>query len=245
MEAFTSTSPATPTLVRSFSRCPPLAAFDMRNDREEEACRAFNAAVLKEIRQLSREGLRGVVLSSRWPLEVAEHNEVVAGNAAADGSDTEFRMSDWAVSLATTVQQLTSLGLKVVVVAPTPQMSYDIPSCLARRTADECDIDRYTVDAQRRPIMRVLRDLDSRWSSVTVFDPIGMLCDRTTCFVERAGRILFRDDDHLTATASRELLPAARASLRWATTPVDPRTIDPGARRAAISERVSRQARAQ
>jgi len=177
--------------------------------------------VLLEIAQLRNEGLRGVVLSSRWlgaftspPYEVAAG----AGDHDSD-ADPSVQGTEGALALASTIRRLTSLGLKVLIMAPTPQMRYDIPSCLARRNPDQCDVDRSTIDGQRRAVMQLFLHLASRSPNVRVFDPIDSLCSSTTCFAARDGRVIYRDDDHITATASRGLLPAASTSLRWVSAP--------------------------
>jgi len=174
IQAFAESHPSMPALVRSFSRCPPLADFANADRRVEESCRAFNAAVLAEARALHARGLRGVVLSGRW-LRVLTSPEA-------------------AQSLATTVSQLVKSGLRVVIVAPIPEPPYDVPGCLARMTPERCDLPRSVADAQRAGAMRLLAGIEARYPGVRVLDFLDALCDRDSCRAERGDVILYRDE---------------------------------------------------
>jgi peptidoglycan/LPS O-acetylase OafA/YrhL len=214
LEVFAATSPTAPTiLARSFVRCPPVPDYPTRDERRRRACNAFNAAVLAEIRALTDSGLRGVVLSGRW-LRVFRAPRLA--EIESSKGEPVLRAPDVAGSLAATVAELSTLGLNVLIIAPMPEMRYDVPSCLARRDADRCEVDRAMVERQRHAVMTLLHAIAAGRPNVRIFDPLGALCDADSCFVERDGSPLFVDDDHLTATASRSLLPAARESLTWA-----------------------------
>jgi peptidoglycan/LPS O-acetylase OafA/YrhL len=216
-QAFAQASPSTPILSRSFARCPPLAAYPKRDARDEAACAAFNDALLAEAARLREGGLRGVVLAGRWLRVFAAPrlDRVRPGAGAAAGALGHPELAD---SLAMTVKRLTALGLRVVIVGPVPEMPYDVPACLARRDPAQCNAPRSAVDAQRGEVMRLLRDIERRQAGVRVIDLIDSLCDAKTCFATRGGEILYVDDDHLSAGASRALLPAVRETFLDAAT---------------------------
>jgi len=218
MQAFAESQPAMPVLVRSFSRCPPVSGFVHDDARVQAGCRAFNAAVLAEARTLHRRGLEGVVLSGRW-LRVFGAPELDRMRGAAGTRSAGLASPGLAEGLEDMVGRLTSAGLEVVIVAPLPELPYDVPGCLARRPPEQCDVERTVADAQRRDVMRLLEGIRQRFVGVQILDFMGRVCDVATCYAERGGEIYFRDDHHLTARASRELLPAARAALAEAATP--------------------------
>jgi hypothetical protein len=118
--------------------------------------------------------------------------------------------------LRTTIAR--ALGLRVLLVAPMPEMRFDIPDCFARNVAlpAACDVPRAQVDANRRDFVRTLNEIAASDSGVRVWDPIDELCDARTCFASRGAELLFHDDTHLSAAAARELYPSAAAALRWA-----------------------------
>ena len=152
MQAFGASSPATPVLSRSFSRCPP-ASVDIWNDpREEAACLAFNAAVLAEARSLRGQGLQGVVLSARW-LRLFGAPRLYPTDAGPGLAGRGLDSPELAAALESTVRKLTMAGLQVLVVAPIPEMPYDVPGCIARRGTGRCDLQRTAVRGAeaRRP----------------------------------------------------------------------------------------------
>jgi peptidoglycan/LPS O-acetylase OafA/YrhL len=212
MQAFAASSPATPTLSRSFPRCPPFAFYDKRNAQDEAACHAFNAAVLAEIRELRAHGLKAVVLSAHW-LRVFKAPRVFKIRTTTGAINPGLASPELASSLSETVERLRALGLRVVIVAPLPEMPYDVPDCLARRNSDQCNISRAVIDIQRRDVMRLLEGVQARFQNVRILDLIESVCDTRTCFAARDERILYVDDDHLSASASRSLLPAVRETL--------------------------------
>jgi hypothetical protein len=217
MQALAATSPDTPVVVRAFAACPPLAHYPDPNPRERVACSAFNAAVLAEISELSTRGLRGVVLAGRW-LRVFRAPQLRQMDSDPAGLVPALKAPGLAESLEAVVEQLSSLGLKVLIVAPIPEMRYDVPYCLARRAPSDCDVERSVIERQRRDVMEILVAIQDHRANVRIFDAIDALCDATTCYARRGDLIVFRDDDHLTPSASRGLLPYASGSLAWLAT---------------------------
>jgi hypothetical protein len=67
--------------------------------------------------------------------------------------------------------------------------------------------------------MKILVAVRDNRPNVRIYDALDALCDATTCFARRGNRVVFRDDDHLTPSASRELLPYASESLTWLAAP--------------------------
>ena len=137
--------------------------------------------------------------------------------AAADGT-ARLAHPEVAEGLGQVVAELTGLGLAVVIVAPLPELPYDAPACLARRPAADCDAARPAALAQRAEVMRLLASA-ARVSGVQVLDFFDAVCDAAACRAARGSDIHFRDDHHLTAAASRGLLPRAQDALARAAAP--------------------------
>src|SRR5690606_24015865 len=102
-----------------------------------------------------------------------------------------------AMQLSATVERLVALGLKVALVAPLPEMPFDVPACLAREPPHRCEVPRQAVDAQRSRVMALLYDIEKRDANVKVVDFIDQLCDEASCFASRDGVVLYADDNHL------------------------------------------------
>ena len=47
--------------------------------------------------------------------------------------------------------------------------------------------------------------MKKEFSGLRVFDPFPYLCDATACYAERDGRLLYQDDNHLSAEESAYL----------------------------------------
>jgi peptidoglycan/LPS O-acetylase OafA/YrhL len=214
MEAFARENPASPVLVRSFSRCPPVAGFSDEDETVEAGCRAFNRAVLAEFAALRAQGLEGVVLAGRWLRAFG-----APALEAAAGGKAGLARPEVAEGLAQTVAELTGLGLAVVIVAPLPELPYDAPACLARRPATECDAPRPAALTQRAEVMRLLASVARGAPRVQVLDFFDSVCDVAACRAARGSDIYFRDDHHLTAAASGGLLPRAQDALTKAAAP--------------------------
>jgi len=216
LQAFSAERRDVAFLARSFSGCTPVVPPLGQELDDHPACRDFDAAVYREIVVLRSHGLRGVVLSARW-LRRSEPQEEARVAMAEDAAGTIAIAESHRRVLDRTIRGLTELGLRVVVVAPIPNWPFNVPACLARRDAAACTVSRESVERERAGIMVMLRELQSRLVTVRILDPLEGLCDERYCYAERDGRVLFLDDRHMTATASRSLLPQARRVLQWAT----------------------------
>ncbi|WP_246659975.1 SGNH hydrolase domain-containing protein [Methylosinus sporium] len=113
-----------------------------------------------------------------------------------------------------TLRVLTKPGVAIVVEAPKPLFK-----TASLRCADWFDrgnpvcsygdtVSRAEEEAHRRPVMAFLADLQREFPTVTLWDPMPLLCESTECRIYRDGRPLFFDGDHLSGYGGRVLLPA-------------------------------------
>jgi peptidoglycan/LPS O-acetylase OafA/YrhL len=200
--------------MRMRNDCPVLLGYAALSDPEQgELCLGFASATWAELGRIA--GLRGVVLSDRWtnymgqppadPNEL-EHHERERGMRSAE------RLRP---ALASSVAAARALGLRVLLIAPTPEFGAAVPLCAAQRGAEGCGLARAGFDARRQAALAELRALAAADPGIRVFDPAVALCDASACPAARDGRLLYIDDDHLAASASRSLLEAARPWLDW------------------------------
>lgn len=180
-----------------------------------EQCQAFNASVLRWLARHPE--IDTVVLSSlltqylddeMYELQRTRDGERLRGEAAMSAALLE--------DLGETVRRLRAMGKRVIVVAPPPSAPFDVAGCLERRQAHRwtigatpgCVIDERD-DRRRRAaehrFVDALAKADARLP-VLRFEPL--LCDGTTCQVERDGVPLYRDQGHLSREGSRLLMPA-------------------------------------
>jgi hypothetical protein len=101
-----------------------------------KSCQEFNQRVLREILELKGRGLEGVVISARWPTHFAYKSFSVADIPRSGLVQTEEKIlaqvrADLQADLEVTLSILERRGLRVAVLAPTPQLIYHAPACLA------------------------------------------------------------------------------------------------------------------
>ncbi|TXD88349.1 acyltransferase [Mitsuaria sp. TWR114] len=184
-----------------------------------EQCQAFNASVLRWLARHPE--IETVVLSSLLTqyLDASKYElQRTRGDASDDGRVRGERAMREALlaDMAETLKRLKAMGKRVMVVAPPPSAPFDIAGCLERRQARRwtigatpgCVID-VKDDEQRRAsehaFIEALAKADARLP-VLRFEPL--LCDGTSCQVERDGVPLYRDQGHLSREGSRLLMPA-------------------------------------
>ncbi|WP_431288291.1 acyltransferase family protein [Roseateles chitinivorans] len=180
-----------------------------------EQCQAFNASVLRWLERHPE--IDTVVLSSlltqylddsKYELQRTRGDERLKGEPAMRAALLD--------DMTATVKRLRAMGKRVMVVAPPPSAPFDIAGCLERRQARRwtigatpgCVIDEAD-DARRRAAEhRFIAELAKSDARLPVLRFEPLLCDGTTCQVERDGVPLYRDQGHLSHEGSRLLMPA-------------------------------------
>jgi peptidoglycan/LPS O-acetylase OafA/YrhL len=228
-------------LVRSSKYCPPLVGvLPYKRGEGLFPCGYFNGAVLDEFADLSKKGLRGIVLAARWnvyldllptdPGRTASialvpdlHHYDGTGDQSAALSTTSLDSAGsartMAAALKTDLEAFRKLGLRVLIIAPEPELTFNGPQCLYRKSAAECVMPRQRVDERRALAVKTLKEAAAGFDNVRLWDPIDQYCDATWCYAERDGLILYRDADHISDAMSRKLLGTAKPYLDWLAAP--------------------------
>lgn len=210
---------------RSHSACPPLlGAVPIRRGQTLGYCGDFNDAVVRELADTGGKAPVGVILSARWTAYVGRvrnpaDNFFELRSKGPAGAGTPLAILG--KGLAATLQQLSAQGHKVLVVAPTPEMRYQAPECLARRSLEFCSVSRREIEQARAEIVAALRQAIQPFANVRLWDPIDGLCDALVCRPKAGDEVLYLDDDHLTARGAARLGPHMRDALAWLTAPRD------------------------
>jgi peptidoglycan/LPS O-acetylase OafA/YrhL len=197
------------------SACAPLLGVTRSDRGNPRVCVDFNQAVLGAI--AARPEVTDVVLAGRWALAAEgtrykqEPGEVVYladGNSTVESHEENRRV--YARSLRRTVESLLALGRRVWVVAPIPEVGWDVPSVLARSHRFGHDIaiapSRTEFEQRQAFVMQALQQI-ARLPGVTVVYPDAALCAGPTCTVAVAGRPIYFDSDHLTLQGAASVGP--------------------------------------
>jgi hypothetical protein len=220
MQAYAATDPSIGILQRTFSSCAPMGKDLPEMRSATDACLRFNEAVEREIQELHRHGLQGVVLSSMWLSMYAEADADIAAStekspiATAHAEQSPTARLERA--LRNLVGRLEKEGLKVLIIAPSPLMPHSVPQCMARHSAEQCAGSRVEFERLRRPALEIMhRIAAASHGAVKVWDPIDALCDSRNCFAQKNGAIMFTDALHLSASGARQLRSSAEPQLGW------------------------------
>jgi hypothetical protein len=139
--------------------------------------------------------------------------------ASGDQSASQVTPTAWRDGLRRTYELLSRAGINTVVIRGTPVAGVDAPSCLSRRASGApfsrkpCTYDR---SGSLQPRAIAAQNEAARGLSHLVFVDMGdRICPLSArrCSVVQRGLIVFRDDDHLTATFSRSEAPAFGARV--------------------------------
>ncbi|HEY3638309.1 MAG TPA: acyltransferase family protein [Rhizomicrobium sp.] len=190
--------------------CPPLLGVTT----PMPGCRAFNDAVTTSARDPA---IREVILEARWAkyAEGSPYGEEPKGHVVlSDESNDQAGGSDnhavFERGLARTVDELTKLNKKVVIIASVPEIGWPVPAVLARRALAE-DADSVAPGLgnylqRQKFVLGTFSAMQQRYGAV-VLHPDRILCATGTCEVARNGIPLYRDEHHLSVFGARQLTP--------------------------------------
>ncbi len=162
----------------------------------------------------SSPSVRTIILSVRGPKYMVgedfgeaatDPREVLSWDGAAKNSS---QAEIFSAAFRNTVSRLSAAGKNVVLFIDWPELGFDPISCLPRpvpiysRVRPLCGVPRSEVDARNRAYRKVISEMKREFSGLGVFDPLPYLCDSKACYAMRAGHLLYRDDNHLSAAGS-------------------------------------------
>jgi len=182
------------------------ALMNARLKRTYDECTSWRRATLRRI-VAARPA--GVILST--------YN----GYVAVDGDDSPWRVTPgtWGAGLRRTYSTLTNAGITTIVMRDVPEVPFDVPSCLSRRAANApfaraCTYDR--ASSLSSAAIAAQTDAARGLGRLAFIDMNDRVCATSRCSVIQRGNIVFRDDDHLTATFSRAEAPVLDQRIRAA-----------------------------
>ncbi|MEP7347065.1 MAG: acyltransferase family protein, partial [Gemmatimonadaceae bacterium] len=140
---------------------------------------------------------------------------VVMSNASqyVHASDARLRVTsnEWRDAEAETLQRLSAASIPTFVVRDSPIPGFDVPTCASRLTwrtgnsSGQCDasraiaVEHVAADAEAQAV--------TRSGTARLLDMTDAICGETVCPAEKDGRVVYRDDHHLTASFVSYLAP--------------------------------------
>jgi hypothetical protein len=183
---------------------------------ELKGCRDSTRLVMREIAADPK--LKLVVLSARWPLYDGDKPHYDAGNPpmrVLDARAPRERAYPLDEALARTLAAIAATRTKaqVVVLGPVPELTFSPPECVAMarrlgRSEGRCWDAPATLPLVRaRPAEAKIAAALAAHPGVRAFYPAQKLCTAESCVTALRHRLLYFDDDHLSASGARMLVP--------------------------------------
>lgn len=164
---------------------------------------------------------RPYVECADWHAATLETVRETKPNLVVMSSSAHYAISTaaWRNGTASLVDALRSTGAGVLIMGPTPEMSFDVPACLARQAwatrFTGVDLCRPGVPSESLlAIAAQLRAIAGGRANVRYIDSLDLICPDGSCRVEQGGLVMFRDADHLTARYARSLAPMIDQRMR-------------------------------
>jgi peptidoglycan/LPS O-acetylase OafA/YrhL len=217
-----------PTLMEAFpdvaiyqlamAGCPPAIGYELKVPATSKYCSEFNQRVIETIPELKKNGLEGVVISARWPSylwrKTISSSEPQPGLVGDPSKMAQARI-EMQSSFDATLNMLEHAGLRVLVLAPNPEMIYSPPLCIGLRRGELCNISRAVSDGFIGDPTAALAEVINRHPNSRLVEMTDFFCDADTCYAMRDGKILYIDDNHISATAARDLGVFLSRDMNW------------------------------
>jgi peptidoglycan/LPS O-acetylase OafA/YrhL len=201
--------------IATQSACPPLLSIERPN---RTSCNEFNQAVL-ELISVTPE-METVILAARWALSTKgtrykqeSGDPVQLLDLDSPSSSNLSNVELFEIGLMRTIEKLHSLGKKVVLVNPVPEVGYDVPSALVVTNITGQDTNTIiapTIEEYRKrteEVESIFHQIKDRLP-IELVAPDIYLCGTSYCKVVIDGVPLYRDDDHLSTFGSEYISQA-------------------------------------
>ncbi len=123
----------------------------------------------------------------------------------------------WQNGTRRTLEALTTQGLRVVFVRDNPSFTVDIPTCLARSVrrswhrGSSCEMDK---SKSLDPAVFEAEKAGARGlPNVYFIDLTDLFCQKEICKAVEEGKVIYRDDNHLTGSFANSLAPVLETKL--------------------------------
>ncbi|GAB2975340.1 hypothetical protein GCM10027049_07370 [Mucilaginibacter puniceus] len=105
------------------------------------------------------------------------------------------------------IGRLQKANIKVIFMAPIPEMRVSTFKCLYNNSKEECSVSKTQNLQYRSLIMQKLKQLEGQHSNFKIWDIFNQVCTSDICRNVNAGKAIYKDDDHLTEAFSKLLTP--------------------------------------
>jgi len=193
----------------------PFLSFTPERDMDMPRCQQYSDSSLQDIAKRIKPGDVLFLASLRLPRFVdqwayfgdRQHENILFSNHAEKGRERTVSYAKLAL------KPFVDKGVYIVFEAPKPLFKIPVYRCADwfNKNNPICKggdlISRRVIERNRAPILSSYTEL-SKSVPLDVWDPLPVLCDKTSCSAYKNGRPLFFDGDHLSGYGNKILLPS-------------------------------------
>jgi hypothetical protein len=178
--------------------CPPLFDISMAARKNVRKCPIIMDAIRSAIK---RDRPKLVILAARWANLASELPAPSDGRRSKKILDRKGGLKEISLqrALIRTIRTLEASGASVVVIGPSPEVSFNVPNALVRflqwgYAMPSAARDQF--DRRQRLVLAAIEAAKAQTSAKVVY-PHEILCDKQACKTRDGVVSLYRDDDHL------------------------------------------------
>lgn len=197
------------------SGCSPLILTYKNIPALDRPCAEFHRAALAEAAR--QPDLGAIVLSIRWSTAIQELSDKTATDLAQQEATGAVGLTGALDKLIATIRQSVPAGTRIILVGSTPEFGIWPATCFARAYKLDGDPNLCATQIARDTAWGTTADKTltqvARNNGVALMLPRASFCEGALCRTIADGKILFRDDDHLTNEGSEFTTSAMRPLL--------------------------------
>ncbi len=197
------------TLLKSSCPVARVEVYNSALGREDAECHTWREAALSTI---IKESPRLVILS--------EKDAVVANISSAISH--KVSPSQWEEGLHSTVSYLDVQGIKTLLIADTPRARSDIPTCLSRAAAHSWASSDCIIHRNLAINLEALKAESSAVKDIPramLVDFAETFCPGETCEATAAGKVIYRDSNHMASSFAKGLAPLLTQKIDYLLSP--------------------------
>ncbi|MEN9898339.1 MAG: hypothetical protein RLZZ66_1988 [Pseudomonadota bacterium] len=174
---------------------------------QEEKCQDFVNRALEMA--ISNASIKTVILTNRTFKQKENDRSYLKKMMGLQQSTEEKFYIEIRDGMKNTLRRLLDVNKKIFFILDTPKLNFLPEQCIMRpwRLSGElikypCAILRSEVDRAQKKYLEVITGVLKEFPEVRVFDPLPAFCDESYCWAIKDGKMLYRDNEHLSAVGS-------------------------------------------
>jgi peptidoglycan/LPS O-acetylase OafA/YrhL len=192
--------------------CLPFFNVATRREGAKEECASVTSRALAFAED--HDSVQTVVISSRGPLYLSGkgYNEIDENRRLTLTSHPEIidHHVIFKTAMKSTLERLLAKNKQIIFVLDVPELGFDPKSCVETRPwrlaerplRPTCAVSRQAFDERNRDYRALVASVLKDFPKVKVFDAAAELCDAQWCWAMKTGKMLYRNDDHLSVEGS-------------------------------------------